>query len=74
LVYTSRGIGHGYIDDGDVWIELANDPMYLKNRIKLGIDNNIGFNPNCINYNYGNSKEFVTLSENSNPKEISPIN
>ena len=38
-------------------IELANDPMYLKKRIKSGIDNNIGFNPNCINDQYDNSKE-----------------
>ena len=52
-------------------IELAHDPIYLNKRFKSGIDNNIGFNPNCISYNYGNSKEFVTLSENSNPKEIS---
>jgi len=53
-------------------IELAHDPMYLKKRIKSGIDNNIGFNPNCINDQYDNSKEVsVTLSENGNPKEIS---
>jgi len=31
--------------------------MYLKKRIKSGIDNNIGFNPNCINDQYDNSKE-----------------
>ena len=29
-------------------IELAHDPVYLNIRIKYGIDNNIGFNPNCI--------------------------
>jgi hypothetical protein len=29
-------------------IELAHDPVYLDIRIKSGIDNNIGFNPNCI--------------------------
>jgi len=44
-------------------IKLAHDPIYLNKRFKSGIDYQIGFNPNCISYNYGNSKEFVTLSE-----------
>ena len=44
-------------------IELAHDPIYLNKRPKSGIDESIGFNPNCINYNYGNSNEFVTLNE-----------
>ena len=30
-------------------IELAHDRIYLERRKKSGIDNNIGFNPNCIN-------------------------
>ena len=44
-------------------IKLAHDPIYLNKRFKSGIDYQIGFNPNCISYNYGNSKEFVTLNE-----------